>query len=471
MNRKAFLPALSGLLLFLSFPPVSWDFLVWVALLPLFAALRGSPDARTAAHHGAVAGLVFYPLSLPWMFKIFGPFAAGFWCVFSLWVALFAALAWLSWGPADRPGLLRGCLWALSVSVFWTGLEYFRSEIWWLNNAWLGLGFSQADRQPFLQLCSIGGVYGLSFLIVFVNACASLLFIGRRAGPVIAGSALLVFGWGGTVLLRRDAAAGEGGRSVSVALVQDENADPDRMAAMSRAKASGADLLVWPEYGVLVQKGQEESYVTLLAGKLKDVGAVSVIGSFTSEGEGRRRKSENFAWVLSPEGGLLGRYDKLHPIPYVEKGLVPNPDPRPIDTPAGRLGVQICYDLDFENGSRRLAARGAQILVVPNIDPETWGRRQHRQHSAMAAVRAVETGRWVARAASSGESQIIDPRGRVTDMLPFGRSGVLRGSAFLRDGKTPYVATGWLLAPACLSATAMFLAFLFLLKIRRGKKA
>ena len=105
-----------------------------------------------------------------------------------------------------------------------------------------------------------------------------------------------------------------------------------------------------------------------------------------------------------------------------------------------------------------MAGLGARLLAVPNLDPMEWKDWQHRQHSGMAPMRAVESGLWVARAASSGISQVIDPAGRVKAALPSGRSGVLAAKARLKEGGTPYTRLGWLLAPLCMMFCAVSLA-------------
>jgi apolipoprotein N-acyltransferase len=308
-----------------------------------------------------------------------------------------------------------------------------------------------------LQLSSLIGVYGLSALIVSANAAFALALRGKR-GPALtaalglAGAAAWGFGRMGSPAL-------EGGKELSVALVQDENYDLDRLAGLSLGPGvRDADLLVWPEYGFTVQAGQEKAYASLVAKKLRAGKAVAVLGAATFPEEPRKGGMRNFAWVMAPGGRLLGRYDKLHPIPYIEKHLKPNPRPEPVLTPLGLLGTLICYDLDFEDGARRMAGLGARLLAVPNLDPIEWKDWQHRQHSGMAPMRAVESGLWVARAASSGISQVIDPAGRVRASLPSGRSGVLLAKAKLKDGGTPYTRGGWLLAPLCMMFSGVMLA-------------
>ena len=450
----------SGAALALSFAPGGWP-LAFAALAPLFWAVLEAPDAKAAGNLGALTGLVFYGLSLTWLTKVFGPLAAAFWCVFALFVALHAALLWKLAERGAGPWA-----WALSAGVLWTGLEYFRSEVWSLNCSWLALGYSQTRDLALLESCSVWGLYGLSGLLVCFNAAAALA--ARRRGRPLAGAAaaaVALLGWGARRLSTWPAQAG---RPLRAAVVQDESYDVDRLAKLSAgAAARGAQLLVWPEYALTVAAGRGASYRRLLARKLGGFDGVAVIGAAVFPEDMKRGKEQNFAWVLGAGGALLGRYDKLHPIPYVEKLLPPNPDPRPVETPLGRLGVQICYDLDFENGVRAMARQGAQLLVVPDLDPLEWGAWQHRQHSEMSAARAVESGLWLVRAASSGTSQIIDPVGRVREALGSGVSGVLTGDVRLARSRTLYEKAGWLCGPLCLAATAGFLLLLGWEKARR----
>ena len=466
------LAALSGVLLLLSFEPFGFWPLAWVALVPLLHAILDCKDSRSAADLAGVSGLVFYGLSLHWLVKVFGPMAAAFWCIFALWLVLPLMLwrhvardyqardeveRWEISGVLVPQPIQNPWLCVAAVGAFWAGTEYFRAEVWPLACPWLSLGFSQVPCKPILQLSSLIGVYGLSALIVSANAAFSLALRGRR-GPALAALIGLAgaSAWG---LGRMGDQALQSGEELSVALVQDESYDLDRLAGLSMGpRVRDADLLVWPEYGFTVQAGQEKAYASLAAKKLRHGKAVAVLGAATFPEEPRKGGMRNFAWVMAPGGRLLGSYDKLHPIPYIETHLKPNPRPEPVPTPLGLLGILICYDLDFEDGARRMAGLGARMLAVPNLDPVEWKDWQHRQHSGMAPMRAVESGLWVARAASSGYSQVIDPAGRVRAVLPFGRSGVLLAKARLKAGGTPYTRAGWLLAPLCMMISAISLA-------------
>jgi len=445
--------ASSGVLLVLAFPPFAFWPLAWVAFVPLFLALDDAPDAKAAANLGAVAGLAFYVPALHWIVKVFGPMGGAFWCVFALWIGLHASL---SWWTARRWAAARPGLWLAAVGVGWIGQEYFRSEIWKLQCSWLALGYTQVAFPPLLRSVSLFGVYGLSGLIVAANAALALAVRGRR-GPARAVFALVL----GLGVWGASWPKPERGRAITAAAVQDESYDIPKMAKLSLGPdARRADLLVWPEYGFTVQPNSEEPMRKLLARQLRGTKAVAVLGAAIFPEDLRKDWEQNFAWVLAPDGAFLGRYDKHHPIPFVEPRLKPNRDPRPIATPLGKVGVQICYDLDFEDGPRRVQALGAEILAVPDIDPYEWGAFQHRQHSAMSPVRAVETGLWIVRAASSGLSQIVAPDGTVRAELPPLTSGVAVGEARMTAGGTVYTRFGWLLPKLCLLLTAGFLLWL-----------
>lgn len=446
------LAAASGLLLVPAFAPFGLWPLAWIAFVPLFLALDEAPDAKAAANLGAVAGLAFYIPALRWIPKLFGPIGGAFWCAFALWIALHATL---SWWTSRRWREQRPALWLAAVGISWIGIEYFRSEIWHLQCTWLALGYSQVPFPPLLRACSLFGLYGLSGLIVTANASLALALRGRR-GPARAvfAAVLALAAWGASWPKPED------GRPIVAAAVQDESYNIAKMAKLSLTPESiRADLLVWPEYGFTVQPGSEEPLRKLIAHQLVGSHATAVLGAAIFPDDLRTGWEQNFAWVLGPDHALLGRYDKHHPIPFVEPRLKPNRDPRPVVTPLGVVGVQICYDLDFEDGARRVQRLGAEILAVPDIDPYEWGASQHRQHSAMSPVRAVETGLWIVRAASSGLSQVVAPDGTIRAEVAPLISGVAVAEARMTKGGTLYTRAGWLIPKLGLALTALLIAF------------
>jgi apolipoprotein N-acyltransferase len=127
------------------------------------------------------------------------------------------------------------------------------------------------------------------------------------------------------------------------------------------------------------------------------------------------------------------------------------------DTRLGVIGILICYDMDYSYVARGLVRSGAEMLVIPTYDALSWSALQHEQHSAMASMRAVENGRYLTRAASSGISMIIDPHGRRSDEIGIGDSAVSVGQVQALDSMTFYSRAGYLFPWFCAVAVLSML--------------
>lgn len=171
--KRILLSTLSGLLLILSFPPFNLSILIWFALVPLLLAIK---DARIkeAANLGAITGLVLYYGSLWWFIRLFGPSITclALLSLLALFIALFSGLyRFISShiSPASPAGG-HPTSHIIFAPLSWVAVEFFRSECYPLKFTWLSLGYSQWQNLPLLQSASLFGVYGISFLIVLVNA-------------------------------------------------------------------------------------------------------------------------------------------------------------------------------------------------------------------------------------------------------------------------------------------------------------
>ena len=168
----------------------------------------------------------------------------------------------------------------------------------------------------------------------------------------------------------------------------------------------------------------------------------------------------NSAYVYGKKGEFVGRYDKAHLVPFgeftplrdyfpfLEKISVATGDffsgsgHEPIATALGKVGVLICYEGTFPYITIDAARRGAQVFV--NITNDAWFGRTSApyQHLAFYTFRAIETDRFVLRAANTGVSAIIDPRGRIIARTDIFTRTVLKGTFAMRDGQTFYVRYG-----------------------------
>ena len=128
------------------------------------------------------------------------------------------------------------------------------------------------------------------------------------------------------------------------------------------------------------------------------------------------------AFVVGPNGDIVFRQGKSIPIQFFKDGL-PAPQQALWDSPWGKIGFCICYDLSYTRVIDRLVKMGAQMIIVPTMDVIDWGEHQHQLHALVAPVRAAEYGVPIFRLASSGISQAVDSHGVVVATAPFAGEG------------------------------------------------
>jgi len=159
-------------------------------------------------------------------------------------------------------------------------------------------------------------------------------------------------------------------------------------------------------------------------------------------------------------------YDKVHRVPFgeyiparsliehladvsdVPRDATVGHGPAVVDTPVGRLGVVISYEVFFPERARSAIRAGGRLLLVPTNASSYRDAQVPAQEVAVARLRAIETGRWVVQAAPTGYSAIVDHRGTVHAQGGLGGPAVLQAGVDLRHGRTPFVALGpapWLL--------------------------
>jgi apolipoprotein N-acyltransferase len=202
----------------------------------------------------------------------------------------------------------------------------------------------------------------------------------------------------------------------------------------------------------------QEIHVKKYIGELPSItGSLLLFGTISRDDGG---KFHNSAYVLGPNGREEGRYDKRHLVPFgeytplrawlpfLEKMSVqigeffPGKSYAPIHTLLGNVGVLICYEGVFPHITRETVRNGAEVLV--NITNDAWYDRTSApyQHLAFYVFRAVESDRYVLRAANTGISAIIDPQGRIHGKTPIFEPAVVKGGFSLKDTLTPYVRYG-----------------------------
>jgi apolipoprotein N-acyltransferase len=388
-------------------------------LVYLFALLQlaQSTKWRAAYYCGLVTGLIIAASRLTFFWNIFGPGAIALWLVFAFWIGLFAALARLCLRRVRAP-------WGwLLVPFLWTGLEYFRSELYYLKFSWLNPGYAFTAAPKEVSLGQIG-VYGVGFMLMAVACITALLWRRSR----MQAAAILLLGAAGIYLngLRSPANAPTTKATVRISGIQMEfPTEPEVLTRLNQLITAGPDfdVAVLSEYTfdcpppAAMRQWCRKNQKYLIAG-----------GKNPAPGS----NFDNTAYVVGPEGNIQFQQVKAVPIQFFKDGR-PAANQELWDSPWGKIGICICYDLSYSRVTDRLARLGAQALIVPTMDVADWGRRQHELHARIAPTRAAEYGIPIFRLASSGISQWVDRTGTVCASAPIeGEGAVLRANLELR---------------------------------------
>lgn len=427
---------LSSLLGVLTFPPFGLWPLVVVAWVPLFIALRGL-KARAAFYVGLGQGVLLYGVCLSWLWGLFGPSSVVLWIILASFVGLACALI-----AALR---LSGMLGSMLGATIWVGCEFFRSEIYALHFPWITPG----TGVPPTWLSPIIGVYGVSFLMIL----GSLLLREQIKLRLLGVSILTILLVSGFVKFSAD----EG--TVRVLAIQNEQGSFRDKMAQTKAAFNRHDVVIWPELGMGSTVAQTERSKSKLLDFSREHNIMVIGGGYKDSGE---ELAYNAAIVLDA-GVEAGMHFKNKPVPLFKDGKK-GTEAKSIQTRLGSIGTPICFDCDHESVIRKMVADGAEVILAPSLDAIHWSARQHDQHAELFKHRAAENRRWVAVAASSGRTQIIDKYGNMLATIPLIEPGVLEGTVNLEKGRTIYNRFGWLTGWVCLAVTAGVLIWLLIRK-------
>lgn len=470
------LALISAGLLAWCFPPADRGALAWIALVPLFAALQRAGRPGRGAWVGLVFGLAFFF----WLHRYLLQY--GFAPPFAL-AALEAVPAVLF--SAVAVPLLRGkraCLSVFALAAAWTLSEALRGGIGPLSLTFGQIGYTQHSHLSLLQFAAVAGTLGISFVLALVNAALARLFARgvRGAWPTVALTLVLAAGLSlhGLFVLR---AAAPPGPRIPVGVVQPNvklstPVTPEEVEVCREAYPAYTDLLmsglalsidqpngfrrpelvVWPETAFPIALNQAPEFMAT-AQRTAALNRVGLLMGALAEENG---KIYNRAWLFDASGVLQGSYAKQDlvifgeyvpyrdKLPFLKRWPIRNFDfsagsGRPLLNLRGvPFGVQICFEAVFPRATREEVRAGAQFLTFLTSDAWAGASSEVLLHSHTAPLRAVESGRWVVRAAATGQSAIISPRGEVVSDVPAFRSGEAHAALTPLTGLTPYMQYG-----------------------------
>jgi apolipoprotein N-acyltransferase len=485
------LAILSGILYAFAFPSfmrtAGLPALGWVCLVPLLLCLSEVP-AGWGIMYGTLAGVLQTMISNYWL----GTFNL-------LTLQFVSVITALEYAPFMAVSVLilrrsRGAGFIVFPAA-WTVFDWLRS-LGFLGYPWGMLGASQYSVIPVIQISSLTGVWGVTFLLVLCNSViawygglsAGALAVRRGAAPAVGLAAVLAFTlcWAGGNALIDAGTSSAGVKSVRLALIQ-QNDDPrkndyrlvfDTLRSLTdRALASEPDLVVWSETAFVPnirRWSREDPSVYPLAALVRDflayqkkIGKWLLTGnddySLVMQDGTEERQDYNGAVLFSPQGTRVETYHKIHLVPFTEyfpfKKQLPGiyrlllsfdaylwePGDRRVvfRHPLFAFSTPICFEDVFPDDVRRFVREGAQVIL--NLSNDYWSltEAEGMQHAANAVFRAVENGRPIARAAASGLTCMVDARGRITARSPFyGESFLIVDVPLLSFRQTVYTRWG-----------------------------
>ncbi len=473
-----------------AFPTVGWQALAWVALVPLFVAVRRATGAGALALI-ALWLVLFASIAGDWfpraVASYYGrPPAFGFvvfaFVFFSMGAPYYAVFA-LAYrrlargGRSPHPWL---------VASAWVAAEFLRGRLFngspvFLGNPWGVLGYSQVGIDRLMQLAAVTGIYGVSFVVVAVNAALAEVWLGRvapRRLVVAALPAVVAFAYGATALRTADG-------TVPIAIVQG-HVD---LGATWRPEFYGRNLgihlrltteaiarydptiVFWPENALTFFVADERDYQAAITALLRAPKRELIAGGPSGS---RHDGYRNSVYLFHGDGTIRGRYDKQYLVPFGEyfpfasieflrrrfervQVFAPGADTPPLPTAIGPAGIVVCNEAMLPEVVGRRVANGAVFLVNPANDSWLADAKYSQQQLDIVSVRAIEQRRWLVRASTSGPSAIIDPYGRVRVVTPVLTQTITGGRIDARRDRTLYGRFGDVFALGCLAITIVAL--------------
>jgi apolipoprotein N-acyltransferase len=449
--------------------------------------------AWRATFLGLLCGTVFFTINLFWLthaMAVYGNvpllLAIALLILLGLYLGAYLAAFCLAWAWVAPAGLLGQIL---LPPTLWTALEFIRTYAL-TGFPWGFLAYTQGGNLPLIQVAAWTGSYGVSWILVFSNAVLAATMdrnipLFRRGVAVTAALGAIGCLW---LLGAQRLNAPDGGQPFRVAAVQGNVSQDMKWLPEIRGEilrryerltlmAAGSEpkLIVWPETAIPYLIGLNMPVRERIEALARQAGSHLLVSSPDAELTEPPRFF-NRAFHVSPDRGIVGKYDKVHLVPFgeyvplrpvlgfVEKltqgavGDFQAGQEYTVFNPGGaRFGVTISYEVYFPDQVRRYIQAGADFLI--NITNDAWYGRTAApyQHMAMVVFRSVENNAFLVRAANTGISAVVHPSGRVLAASGLFEEGAVVETARTRSGDTFYSRYGDVFAWLALVGTALAL--------------
>ncbi len=399
-----------------------------------------------------------------------------------LYVAIFSFLVRFTSETTKIPLILRG-------PIIWTALEYGRAHFL-TGFPWSLLGYSQYQNLIMIQIADITSVYGVSFLIIMVNSLIlqwTLFFFNARRNLktffpwATTGLTLLVILFTLLYGYFKLTPPQQKDPSVTVALVQGNIPQDQKWDLTFQEKTmevylgltreetrQPTDLVIWPEAATPFLFNQHPEFQEKILRLAKNQSTPLLFGSPTiTRGKDTGPVLFNSAYLVSSDGEIKNRYDKIHLVPFGEYvplsfllsfvnkmvtgigDFMSGKTYTVMEIQKATFGTVICFEVIFPELTRQFVAQGAQMMTTITNDAWFGYSSAPYQHFSMVVFRAIENRVPFARAANTGISGFINSQGKILSTTALFERTTLRESLFLKKEKTFYTQQGDIFAAVC----------------------
>lgn len=498
----------SGAFTAFSFPKFDLSFFAWISLIPLlFVILKKTP--KQSFFLGLVAGFSFNAILIYWIPSVpahYGNLSTGVSIIIYIILVLLLALFWAFFSLISAKIRQSYPKYIFFLFPFiWVSFEYILTHIL-TGFPWGLIGTSQYLNIYLIQLASITGVYGLSFVLVLFQSMFLYSMIKRKKAPfLIVLIFTLLIHFGGFLSLGKKSPSDN---SFTASVIQGNvssdiywdqistqeiwNLFSQHLELSRRAYERGARLIIWPEFSVPLcfscDNRLYKDFKENLFQFVQITRSTLLLGSNETSGPPSDKRYYNTALCLKPDLSMT-QYYKMHLVPFgeytpykkifffIEKMTHAIGDITPgtqyylhlFDNI--RFGCPICFEIIFPDLVRKFVKKGANFLVT--ITNDGWYGRSSApyQHFSMAVLRAVENRRYLLRAATTGISGIIDPYGRILSKSELMTRAYLTGNITPYQTLTFYSKYGDVLPYVSLTLAAIFLILTMVKRYDERKKA
>ena len=375
---------------------------------------------------------------------------------------------------------VKGILSTLVFPVTWCSIEYL-SSLDPAKASWTSLAYTQAGDLPLMQLTSITGICGISFLITWFASLANWIWAQnfewqkfKTEAITFTSVAAGIFLFGTVRLNLSDSPT----RSIRTAsIVQARNITKDLktckwtdakglntyqnevennlLEKTQQAARAGAKMVLWQECAGIIPKNEEKRFIERAIAIAAQEKIYLLMTLWSVPDDFPKHLVENKMIIIDQEGQIRSLYVKNNPVPGAEpiiKGTTPMPF---LKTPYGKMAAAICYDGDFPNFIRTAGKNKTEIMFLPAND---W-KAIDPIHTRMSMTRAIENGFSLIHPAGQGLSVATDNRGRIISSMDYFKTDeqIMYADVPAQHTFTLYPLVGDLFAWLCIAGFITFL--------------